>query len=116
MSETLARPSLDLPIAGMTCAACATRLEKVLNRLPGVHASVNLAAKRAQVRIAGQETSPEEVVDAVRRAGFQVPPAELELSIAGMTCAACATRLEKVLNRLPGVQASINLATERARL
>jgi len=43
-------------------------------------------------------------------------PDALELAISGMTCAACATRLEKVLNRLPGVQASVNLATERATL
>jgi P-type Cu+ transporter len=116
MTETLAPPSLDLPIAGMTCAACATRLEKVLNRLPGVEASVNLAAERARVRIAGDDTTPARVVEAVRQAGFEVPTAELELSIGGMTCAACATRLEKVLNHLPGVEASVNLATERATL
>ncbi|THF65823.1 copper-translocating P-type ATPase [Pseudothauera nasutitermitis] len=106
---------LDLPIAGMTCAACATRIEKVLNRLPGVDASVNLAAEHAHVALSG-ETAPEAVVEAIRKAGFDVPPAELELSISGMTCAACSTRLEKVLNRLPGVQATVNLATERAHL
>ncbi|PKO80797.1 MAG: copper-translocating P-type ATPase [Betaproteobacteria bacterium HGW-Betaproteobacteria-13] len=42
--------------------------------------------------------------------------ATLELAISGMTCAACSTRLEKVLNRLPGVEATVNLATERATL
>ena len=41
---------LELGIEGMTCAACSTRLEKVLNRLPGVEAAVNLAAERARVR------------------------------------------------------------------
>ena len=40
----------------------------------------------------------------------------LELAVTGMTCAACATRIEKVLNRIPGVKAAVNLATEHARL
>ncbi|THF64467.1 copper-translocating P-type ATPase [Pseudothauera rhizosphaerae] len=99
----------------MTCAACATRIEKVLNRLPGVQAGVNLAAERAQVTLSG-ETAPEAVVEAIRKAGFDVPRADLELSISGMTCAACAARLEKVLNRLPGVEAAVNFANERAVL
>jgi Cu+-exporting ATPase len=118
MSDTrsAAAPEIDLPIAGMTCAACATRLEKVLNRLPGVSATVNLAAERARVLLADPATGPEAVVAAIRKAGFEVPPAELELAIGGMTCAACATRLEKVLNRLPGVAATVNFATERASL
>jgi len=46
----------------------------------------------------------------------ELPPRVLEFSITGMTCAACSTRLEKVLNRQPGMQASVNLATERARV
>ena len=107
--------SVELPIAGMTCAACATRIEKVLNRMPGVEASVNLAAERAQVRLSG-ETATQAVVEAIHKAGFEVPPEQLELSISGMTCAACATRLEKVLNRLPGVEAAVNFASERAVL
>jgi P-type Cu+ transporter len=115
-TSSLANPELDLPIAGMTCAACATRIEKVLNRLPGVSASVNLAAERARVRLADPAVPAAQVVEAIRRAGYEVPPAELELAIGGMTCAACVTRLEKGLNRLPGVQASVNLATERAAI
>src|SRR5574340_240225 len=63
MTQTLALSSLDLPIAGMTCAACAARLEKVLNRLPGVEATVNFAAERARLRIEGAETTPQRVVD-----------------------------------------------------
>ena len=44
------------------------------------------------------------------------PPAEVELALEGMTCAACAQRIERSLNKLPGVQAAVNLATERARV
>lgn len=105
---------LDLPIAGMTCAACSSRLEKVLNRLPGVEASVNLAAERARVRLPDDATGAAAVVAAVRKAGFDVPPASVQLSIEGMSCAACVARIEKVLNRLPEVSASVNLATEKA--
>jgi len=108
------RAPLELPVSGMTCAACAARIEKVLNRLPGVSAHVNLAAEKARVSFADGAVAPEEVVAAIRRAGFEVPARSVELAISGMTCAACAARLEKVLNRLPGVEANVNFATERA--
>ena len=111
-----ARLPVELPLSGMTCAACATRIEKVLNRLPGVSATVNLAAEKARVSFSGDDAGPSEVVAAIRKAGFDVPAASLELAVSGMTCAACATRLEKVLNRLPGVEATVNFATERASL
>ncbi|MBI2306398.1 MAG: cadmium-translocating P-type ATPase [Rhodocyclales bacterium] len=100
----------------MTCAACAARIEKVLKRLPGVEADVNLAAERARVRVAGDATAPAQVVAAIERAGFSVPPQTVELAIGGMTCAACAARIEKVLRRIDGVEASVNLAAERARI
>ena len=61
---------LDLPITGMTCAACATRIEKVLNRLPGVAASVNLASEHALVEITAAETTAQQVVAAIEKAGF----------------------------------------------
>ncbi len=119
VSQSPAAPSssrLDLPIAGMTCAACSARIEKVLNRLPGVEASVNLAVERASVALSGGETTPQKVVEAIEKAGFSVPPATVELELTGMTCAACAARIEKVLNRLPGVEGAVNLAAERARI
>ena len=117
MSEKIEHSlSLDLPLAGMTCAACAARIEKVLNRLPGVDASVNLAAERARVAFSSDETTAQQVVATIEKAGFSVPRQTLEIGIEGMTCAACATRLDKVLNRLPDVEASVNLASERARV
>ncbi|HZG05620.1 MAG TPA: heavy metal translocating P-type ATPase, partial [Streptomyces sp.] len=48
--------------------------------------------------------------------GAPAPAAELELAIGGMTCAACAARVEKKLNRMDGVTATVNLATEKARV
>ena len=107
------RLRLDLPIEGMTCAACAARIERVLNRMPDVEAAVNFAAERASVGLAGG-TTLSQVIEAIRDAGFSVPSQRVELVLGGMTCAACAARIEKVLNRLAGVQATVNFASETA--
>ncbi|GEO81642.1 heavy metal translocating P-type ATPase [Pararhodospirillum oryzae] len=66
---------VDLVITGMSCAACASRLERVLGRVPGVReASVNLATERARVRIDGGEARMDDLVVAVSRAGFGAHP------------------------------------------
>ncbi|EHH68752.1 heavy metal translocating P-type ATPase [Gluconobacter morbifer] len=111
MTETV-----SLPIEGMSCAACAARIEKVLNRKPGVQANVNFATERAQVSLDGKKTSLSDVIGAIRKAGFSVEEQTVRLSLTGMSCAACAARIEKVLNRLPSVEASVNLATEQAQV
>ncbi|MBI4754975.1 MAG: cadmium-translocating P-type ATPase [Betaproteobacteria bacterium] len=98
----------------MTCAACAARIERTLNRLPGVAAAVNFAAERAHIEFDAGAVAPPQLVETIRKTGFAVPPRTVELGLEGMTCAACATRIEKVLNALPGVEASVNLASERA--
>ncbi len=110
--------TINLPIQGMTCAACSTRLEKVLNKLPGIQdARVSLAAERASLDMVDGEITVKEILAAVDKAGFSVPTELIELDVSGMTCAACSTRLEKVLSKLPGVElAVVNLATERASL
>jgi Cu+-exporting ATPase len=56
------------------------------------------------------------VATAPARALPAAPPAELDLALEGMTCAACAARIEKALNRVPGVQAAVNFATETAHV
>ena len=60
---------VEFAVAGMTCAACSARLEKVLNRQPGMQATVNLASERARVRL---DASADEaaVIAAVAKAGF----------------------------------------------
>jgi Cu+-exporting ATPase len=69
---------LELAIGGMTCAACSARLEKVLNRLEGVEATVNLASERATLRFAPGALTLEAACAAVERAGFSaVSAAEL---------------------------------------
>lgn len=107
---------LDLPIEGMTCTACATRIEQTLNKLPGVQATVNAATDKARICFDANRVSPQALVEAVQKTGYGVPRKTAELAISGMTCASCAVRIEKVLNKLPGVSAHVNLATERAHV
>jgi P-type Cu+ transporter len=65
---------ISLPVAGMSCAACAARIEKTLRRVEGVHeASVNFAAHRASVSYDPARTAPESLKTAIEDAGFQVP-------------------------------------------
>ncbi|HSL65439.1 MAG TPA: heavy metal translocating P-type ATPase, partial [Gaiellaceae bacterium] len=61
---------LDLPIEGMTCASCAVRVEKKLNRLDGVTATVNFATETATVELDPAQAAPEDVLDAVEEAGY----------------------------------------------
>lgn len=109
-------PEIHLPIAGMTCAACASHVEKALSAVPGVaEANVNLATERAAVKFADGEVEAFELVSAVRDAGYDVPTENLTLPIGGMTCASCAAHVEGALSDAPGVVcARVNLATERA--
>jgi Cu+-exporting ATPase len=100
----------------MTCAACAARIEKSLNQLPGVVANVNFAAESAHVTLQPDLNSPAAVVEAIQRTGYSVPVRVAEFQIYGMTCVACATRIEKVLNQFPGVEAAVNFASETARV
>jgi P-type Cu+ transporter len=62
---------LELPIEGMTCASCAVRVEKKLNKLEGVAAAVNYATERASVEYDAEAVSPEELVAAVESAGYR---------------------------------------------
>ncbi len=107
---------LDIQVGGMTCGACATRLQKALSRASGVHAAdVNFATERARVQFDASQTGIGAIADAVVRAGFEVPEERNSFGVSGMTCSACATRIEKALRRVPGVvAANVNLALERA--
>ncbi len=109
------RETVRLPIEGMSCASCVGRVEKALKAVPGVReANVNLAAEKAEVRVAGP-TDYRALVEAIERAGYAVPATKTEFAIEGMTCASCVGRVERALRTVPGVTtARVNLATERA--
>lgn len=107
---------VHLQIAGMTCAACANRIEKGLNKVNGVEsANVNFALENASIKYNPEITNIGEFQAKVKNLGYDVVTEKNEFAITGMTCAACANRIEKGLNKLNGVsKASVNLALESA--
>jgi P-type Cu+ transporter len=113
-----AESRVSLPVEGMTCATCASRIEKVVGKLPGIEqANVNLATEHADVAFDPAQVSPADISAAIVRAGFIVPPQSYEIAIEGMTCASCVGRVEKSLGKLEGVKsAQVNLATEKAKV
>ncbi|MEJ8307374.1 heavy metal translocating P-type ATPase [Saccharibacillus sacchari] len=107
-----------LQISGMTCAACSNRIEKGLNRMPGIAAAnVNLALEKASVDYNPKETDIAEIERKIESLGYGTVKDAADFDITGMTCAACSARIEKGLNRMPGVlNASVNLALETAHV
>jgi len=109
------RRHLRVPVSGMNCAGCVSRIESALNRLPGVEASVNLASESAEIRYDPDRVAPESLAHAVEEAGYGVRREQYRLKIGGMNCASCVSRVETALARVPGVvRAEVNLATEQA--
>lgn len=108
----------NLQITGMTCAACATRIEKGLNKMDGVEqATVNLALEKSSIKYDPAKLSEEDFEKKIEALGYGVVKQKAELEITGMTCAACATRIEKGLNKLSGISsANVNLALEKAMI
>ncbi|MCX7784581.1 MAG: heavy metal translocating P-type ATPase, partial [Meiothermus sp.] len=103
---------------GMTCAACVARVERSLKKVEGVElAQVNLATEQARVAYDPEKVSPAALVAKIEETGYRALVVKLELGITGMTCAACAGRVERALQKTEGVlAASVNLATERANI
>jgi Cu+-exporting ATPase len=122
MSENEAAAECQLPVQGMTCASCVGRVERALRSAPGVQeATVNFAMQRVSLKYDTAATSPDALAQVIEKAGYQVPraqpaePVSADLTIIGMTCAACVRRIENALHVVPGVkQATVNLATQRA--
>ncbi|MFT3756739.1 MAG: heavy metal translocating P-type ATPase [Pseudoxanthomonas sp.] len=109
--------TLSFPVRGMTCAACATTIEKVLNKFPGVKAQVNFASERVRLEYDHSQAKAEDLVASIGKAGFSVPPETVALDITGMSCAACAAGIEDVLAKTPGVvNGAVNFASAKARV
>ncbi len=107
-------------IKGMTCAACAQRIEKTVRKLTGIQqASVNLASEKLFVEYDSESLSLDNIKEAVAKIGYEVvekaAASKVTIPIGGMTCAACAQRVEKSIKKLEGVtNVSVNFATEKA--
>lgn len=114
MSED--RKKAELKIAGMTCATCATTIEKSLLSRDGVaDAQVNLGNETAAVKYDPTRVKLADLEKAVTDAGYGVINEKATLKIGGMTCAMCVQTIENALNGLDGVvDATVNLGAEKA--
>ncbi|MGE6630075.1 heavy metal translocating P-type ATPase [Bacillus sp. NPDC077027] len=112
------KKEVDFQITGMTCAACAGRIEKGLNRMDGVQeANVNLALETSHIVYDSDKLSQAELKQKIQSIGYDVALKQAEFDIEGMTCAACANRIEKKMNRLEGIeQGTVNFALEKLQV
>lgn len=69
-NRTAAAKSIDLDIGGMTCASCAARIEKKLNKIEGVTASVNFATEKAHITAEAPDVTPESLIAVVTKTGY----------------------------------------------
>lgn len=108
---------MRIPVKGMHCAACSSRVERIVAGLGGVaNAAVNLATEELTVSFDPASINPVSMAQAVSDAGFELelPGSGLEFDITGMHCASCSSRIERVLSEMDEVaSASVNLATEK---
>ncbi len=109
-----------LSIQGMTCAACAQRIEKSVRKLEGIgQANVNLASEKLFVEYDDATVGLDVIKERITKIGYQVEEKSdsqnVTIPIGGMTCAACANRVQKAIGKLEGVEeVSVNFATEKA--
>jgi len=106
----------ELKISGMTCATCASTIEKALRNLPGVVAAqVNFGSEVAEVEYDSSHVKLDDLEKAVRDAGYQTVNEQVVLRVGGMSCVSCVTTIENALKALDGVVGvTVNLATEKA--
>ena len=104
-------------INGMTCSACANRVERVVGKLDGIEKSnVNFATETLSVEFDENKLQDKDIEEKVVKAGYSVKKniKIYNLKVEGMTCSACANRVERVTKKLQGVQESnVNFATEK---
>jgi Cu+-exporting ATPase len=109
-----ATEELTVPVAGMTCAACVNRVEKVLKRMSGVRdATVSLAAGKAGVVYEEGACSLPDFQQAIEEIGYEVPWSRLELLVLGMMGTHCEEAIKQALDGVSGiVSVEVNLGTD----
>jgi len=103
-----------LHIQGMTCSACANSIEKGLSKIDGVEkANVNFAMESTTITYDPTKTNVNEFTEQVEKLGYHIVQEKETFDITGMTCSACAVRIEKRINKMDGVsKANVNFAME----
>ncbi|TVP88830.1 MAG: copper-translocating P-type ATPase [Pseudomonadaceae bacterium] len=109
--------TLTIPINGMSCGSCVSRVEKALRQVSAVQqAEVNLASESARIELVNNQQLPQ-VCAALQQAGYSVPLDTRQLSLSNLSCAGCVRRSETALLGVPGVvKVEVNLASEQARV
>ncbi|WP_394888227.1 heavy metal translocating P-type ATPase [Clostridium butyricum] len=106
----------SLNIEGMTCSACANRIERFVRKLDGINeANVNFAVETLNVDFDENKVTCDDIENTVVKCGYKVKKnlKTYTFKIEGMTCSACANRVERVTKKLDGVEnSSVNFATE----
>jgi Cu+-exporting ATPase len=112
------RKKTELKLSGMTCATCASTIEKALRNLPGVVAvQVNFASEIAEVEYDTSQAKLHDLEQAVTDAGYAIVNEQVVLKVGGMSCVSCETAVTSALKALEGVvSVTVNLATETAYL
>ena len=107
---------LTMPVTGMSCAACAARIQEELRKIHGVsEAVVNYATAEATVLLRSDPAGVQQLVRRIESLGYGIRTEETKLAIRDMSCAACVSRIENALAGVPGVlDGEVNLATRQA--
>lgn len=109
-----------IKVTGMTCSACANRVERVMNKVDGVEsANVNFANETLTIKYDNKKISDEDIENAIEKAGYGVEKnlKTYSFKVEGMTCSACANRVERVTKKANGVYSSaVNFASERVNI
>jgi Cu+-exporting ATPase len=110
--------TISLKISGMTCAACASNIEKVTTKLKGVTSStVNVSIEKASISYDPSQVGQKDIEEAIRSIGYGIVKEKISFDIGGMTCAACAQNIEKVLKKLKGVESvAVNFSISKAHV
>jgi len=116
--ENSASTIITLKISGMTCAACAANIEKVTRKLKGVISStVNVSVEQASITYEPSLVSQKDIEGAIKSIGYGIVKDKISFDIGGMTCAACAQNIEKVLKKIKGVESvAVNFSLAKAHV
>ncbi|MBW7883020.1 MAG: copper-translocating P-type ATPase [Caldilineaceae bacterium] len=110
---------VELSLIGLSCASCATTVERVLAEQPGVaEAHVNYALGKAHVTYDPNRATVSSMMDAIRRAGYNIGADEMNVRITpSVHCASCVGFIEEALAQVPGVlEATVNPGTDKVHI
>jgi len=108
--------SVTIPVKGMNCASCVSKVEKGLLELEGVGSvTVNLASENTTLTYNNSQVTVREFVSKIKELGYEPVILKMTLPIMGMSCAACVSRVKNSLKNLTGIlDVKVNLASENA--